>query len=102
MKMLSEQKDEQPASCSGSQLLSGDNGSLLAEAMMKQARFNTAIQLEQSPTMVFGGELHKYVQFITMFQNSFDKIINDPFALYENLMRHVKGPAKRAIEPCIF
>ena len=37
-----------------------------------------------------------------MFQNPFDKTINDPIALYEILMRHVKGPAKRAIESCIF
>ena len=45
VKMLSEKKDEQPARCSGSQLQSSDNGSLLAKAMMKQARFDTAIQL---------------------------------------------------------
>ena len=101
VKILSEKKDEQPASYSSSQLPPGDNGSLLAEAMMKQACFHTAIQLGQSPTMVFWGELHKYVQFITMFRNSFDNTINDPVALYEKLMRHVKGPAKSAIEPSI-
>ena len=44
----------------------------------------------------------KYVQFVTMFRNSFDKTINDPVALYEILMRHVKGSAKKAIESCIF
>ena len=69
---------------------------------MKQACFNIAIQLGNSPTMIFGGELHKYVQFITMFRNSFDESINDPVALYEILMRHVKGPAKKAIELCNF
>ena len=69
--------------------------------MIGQARFSTAIQLGNSPTMQFGGELSKYVQFITMFRNSFDKTIKDPVALYEILMRHVKGPAKRAIESCI-
>ena len=52
--------------------------------------------------MVFGGELHKYVQFVTKFKNSVDETINDSVALYEILMRHVKGPAKAAIEPCIF
>ena len=36
-----------------------------------------------------------------MFHNSFDKTIKDPVALYEILMRHVKGPAKRAIDSCI-
>ena len=89
--------DEQSALYSGLQLQSGDNGSLLAEAMMKQARFNTAIQLGNSPTMIFGGELHKYVQFITMFRNSFDKTINDPVTLYEILIRHVKGTAKKVL-----
>ena len=69
---------------------------------MKQAHFNTAVQLGNSPTMLFWGELHKYVQFITMFRNSFDETTNDPVALYKILMRHVKGPAKKAIEPCIF
>ena len=52
--------------------------------------------------MLFWGELHKYVQFRTMFWNSFDKTINDPVTLYKILMRHVKGPAKKTIEPCIF
>ena len=70
--------------------------------MARQTRFNTALQLGQSPTMIFGGEQHKYVQFVTMFRNSFDETINDSVALYEILMRHVKGPAKAAIEPCIF
>ena len=42
------------------------------------------------------------MQFITMFRNSYDKTLNDLVALYEILLRHVKGPAKRAIEPCIF
>ena len=52
--------------------------------------------------MYFGGKLHRHVQFVTMFRNSFDKTINDPVALFEILLRHVKGPAKAAIESCIF
>ena len=52
--------------------------------------------------MFFAGELHHYVQFVTMFMYSFDKTINDSVALYEILLRHLKGPAKAAIEPCIF
>ena len=59
---------------------------------------STALQLGNAPTMLFGGELHKYVQFVTMFRNSFDKTINDSVALYEILLRHVKGPAKKASE----
>ena len=54
VKKQDKEKNKQPASHSRSQLQSGDNGSLLAEAMMKQARFNTAIQLGQSPTIIFG------------------------------------------------
>ena len=92
VKILSKKKDEQPASYSSLQLPPGDNRSLLAEAMMKQARFNTTIQLGNSPTMILGGELHKY-----LFQNSFDKTINDPVVLYEILMRHMKGPAKKLL-----
>ena len=52
--------------------------------------------------MFFDGELHKYVQFVTMFRNSFDNTINDSVALYEILLQHLKGPAKAAVEPCIF
>ena len=94
---MNEKKDELPTSYSVSQPQVSGDGQSLAEIMMKQARFNTAIQLGNSPTMLFGGELHKYVQFITMFRNSFDKTINDLVALYEILMRHVKGPAKKLL-----
>ena len=52
--------------------------------------------------MLFGGELHKYVQFVTMFRNTFDKTLNDPVALYDILMRHVNGPVKNTIESCVF
>ena len=69
---------------------------------MSQARFSTAVQLGNASTTLFVGELHKYVQFVTMFWNSFDKTINDSVALYEILMKHVKEPAKKAIESCIF
>ena len=69
--------------------------------MIEQARFSAAVQLGNSPIMKFGGELNKYIQFITMFQNSFHNTIKDSVALYEILMRHVYGPAKKAIESCI-
>ena len=52
--------------------------------------------------MFFGGELHKYVQFVTMLRNSFNKTINDSVALYKILLQQVKSPAKAAIESCIF
>ena len=42
------------------------------------------------------------MQFVTMFRNSFDKTNNDPAPLYKILMRHVKEPAKKAIESSIF
>ena len=51
--------------------------------------------------MLFAGELHKYVQLVTMFRNSFDQTINDSVALYEILLRHVKGSAKRSTVSCI-
>ena len=87
---------------SSSQPPTSDNGSSIAEAMARQTCFNTALSLGQSPTMIFGGELHKYVQFVTMFKNSFNKTINNSVALYEILMIHLKVPAKAAIESCIF
>ena len=65
---------------------------LVCREVKKQNNFTA------TPTM----ELHKYVQFVTMFRNSFNKTINDPVALYEISMRNVKGLAKRAIESCIF
>ena len=61
---------------------SGCSGASFAEALAQQTRFNMALSLGHSPMMFFGGELHKYVQFVTMFRNSFDKTINDPVALY--------------------
>ena len=77
------------------------NGISIADVMANQTRFSRALQLGYIPMMLFGWELHKYVQFVTMFRNSFNKTINDPDTLYEILMRHVKGPAKKAIESCI-
>ena len=67
VKTLEERKDEQPASRSSSLSPPSDNRSSIAEALAKQTHFNTALSLGHSPTMVFGGELHKYVQFVTMF-----------------------------------
>ena len=68
------------------QLQTGGNALSFKDAMMSQARFSTAVQLGNSPTMIFTGELHKYVQFVTMFRNSFDKTINNSVALYEILL----------------
>ena len=87
--------------CSSLKIQTGAEGNLTEDVMIGQARFSTAIQLGNPPTMQFGGELSKYVQFITMFCNSFDKTINDPVALYEILMRHVKRPVKRASASCV-
>ena len=100
VKTLNKRKDEQPASRFSSQPPPGDDGSSIAVA--RQTHFNNSLWLGQLLTMIFEGELHKYVQFITMFKNSFDETINDSVTLYKILMRHVKGSAKTAIEPCIF
>ena len=78
-------------------LQSSGDGLSIADVMANQARFSTALQLRNSPMMLFGGELHKYVQFVTMFRNTFNKNSNDSVALYDILMRHVKGPAKKAM-----
>ena len=47
--------------------------------MTNQAHLSTALHLGDSPTMLFSGELHGYVQFVAMLRNTFDKTINDPF-----------------------
>ena len=77
-------------------------GDAIARALAQQTRFNTAMALGRSPSMIFQGELYKYVQFVTMFRGTFDKTIADPVSLFEILLRHTKGPAKAAIESCIF
>ena len=58
---LEKRKDEQPASHPGSLSSPSDGGSSIAEALAGQTHFNTALSLGYSPTMFFGGELHKYV-----------------------------------------
>ena len=85
--------DGSPTSNAVLRFQSGGDGMSLANVMANQARFSTELQLGNSSTMLFSGELHKYVQFVTMFRNTFDKTINDSVALYDILMRHVKGPA---------
>ena len=70
--------------------------------MIYQAKFNAAVQLGNSPKMKFNSDLNKYVQFVTMFSNNFDKTICDSSALYNLLERLVTGQAKEAIKPCIF
>ena len=52
--------------------------------------------------MVFNREVEKYIQFLTMFRTTFDNVINDPSSLYNLLTKHVAGPAKAAIVPCIY
>ena len=69
--------------------------------MINQAKFNAAVQLGNSPTMVFSGELNKYVQFVTMFRNNFDKTIGDSSTLFNLLEHHLSGQAKEATELCI-
>ena len=52
--------------------------------------------------MKFGGDLTKYIQFVTMFRNTFEDTIKNLSALYDILVRHVFRQAKKAIETCIF
>ena len=52
--------------------------------------------------MTFNGDLDKYVQFVTMFRTTFDDVVKDSSALYNLLTRHVTGPAKQAIVPCVY
>ena len=87
------------AASSSDNLSTGDS---IARALAQQTRFNTAMALGRSPSMFFQGELYKYVQFVTMFRGTFDKTIADPVSLFEILLRHTKGPAKAAIESCVF
>ena len=97
VKLMNKKDAELPTSYSVSQPQTSGDGQSIAEIMMKPARFVTAVQLGNTHMMLFGGELYKYVQFITMFWNSFDKTINDPtgcVTVYKILMRHVKEPAK--------
>ena len=89
--------DEQIQSSSHSvpELLSGSKDMSIEEVMTNQSCFTAAVQLGNSPTMKFGGELNKYVQFVTMFRNTFDKTIKDSSALYALLVRHAYGQAKK-------
>ena len=89
-------KERTPFSYPSTKLQTGSEGVSIEEFMIGQTLFSAAVQLGNSPTMKFGGELSKYVQFITMFRNSFDNTIKDPVALYEILMRHVYGPEKKS------
>ena len=95
-------RTSEPATYPAHRIQSSGDGLSTAEVMWNQVHFLTAISLGNAPDMMFSVELHKYVQFVTMFRNSFDNTINNPVALFEILLRHVKGPAKRAIESCIF
>ena len=52
--------------------------------------------------MIFHGEIERYVQFVTMFRTTFDKVIADPSSLYKLLTKHVAGPTKKAIVLCVY
>ena len=95
-KQITEEKAVQHV-CSSPKIQTRGEGISIEDVMMGKACFSTAIQLGNSPTMQFGGKLSKYVQFITMFRNSFDKTIKDLVALYEILMRHIKGLQKELL-----
>ena len=70
--------------------------------LMGQAKYNAAFLMASRPSMVFNGEVEKYVQFVTMLRPTFDNVINDPSCLYNLLNKHVTGPTKKAIVPCVY
>ena len=78
------------------------HGLSIKTILMGQARYNAAFQMASRPSMVFNGEVEKYVQFVTMFRTTFDSVINNSGSLFSLLTRHVAGPAKAAIVPCIY
>ena len=67
-----------------------------------QAKYNAAFQMASRPAMVFHGEIERYVQFVTMFRTTFDEVIADSSSPYNLLTKHVAGPAKEAIVPCVY
>ena len=67
-----------------------------------QAKYNAAFQMASQPSMVFRSEVKRYMQFVTMFRMTFDKVIADPGSLVNLLTKHVAGPAKEAIMPCVY
>ena len=77
-------------------------GLTIESILIGQAKFSTAIQLGNRPTMTFNGDLDKYGQFVTMFRSTFDNIVNNSSALFNLLSRHVTGPAKQAIVLCVY
>ena len=87
---------------SSSLLGNASTGDAIAKALAQQTRFNTAMALGCNPLMFFFGELYKCVQFVTMFCGTFDKTLDDPVSLFEILLCHTKGPARAAIESCVF
>ena len=74
-------------------LMSGSSNVSIESVMIHQANFILAVQLGNSSTMVFNGDLNKYVQFVTMFRNNFDKTIGDSSALFKLVgsTHHVSG-----------
>ena len=77
------------ASSTTLELLTGSTGVSIESIMVNQARLSAAVQLGNTPTMKFGGELNKYVQLVTMFRNTFHNTNKDPSALYKLHERHV-------------
>ena len=77
-------------------------GLCLETILTGQAKYNAAFQMASEPAMVFRGEVERYVHFVTMFQTTFDKVIADSGSLFNLLIKHVAGPAKDAIMPCVY
>ena len=77
-------------------------GLCLETILTGQAKYNAAFQMASQPAMVFRGEVERYVHFVTMFRTTFDKVIADPGSLFNLLIKHVAGPAKDAIMPCVY
>ena len=74
-------------------LITGSSNVTIDEIMIGQSRYSAAVQLVNSPSMKFGSDLTKYVQFVTMFRNTFEDTIKN--SLFDILVRHVFGQAKK-------
>ena len=81
---------------------SNGQGLTIKSVLIRQAKFSAAIQLGNRPSIIFNGDLYKCVQFVTMFRSTFENVVKDSSALYNLLSRHVTGPTKQAIVPCVY
>ena len=82
--------------------LTSGRGLSLETILTGQAKYNATFQMASRPAMIFHGEVERYVQFVTMFRTTFDKVIADSSSLYNLLTKHVAGSAKEAIVPCVY